>query len=457
MQKILEIFRTVPNYELARTWHSDMTIMLRMTSKSIREAVDNAQLPATVSLIWPIYTTDIIKINRIIRRLNITSLAIKFFDLETDEYFVDILTAEAARQHQREDAEAPPGADDNRYITKCPHDDDEVDDEDDDKVDDKDDDKVDDEVEVRLQEILKYEEDKLLKLSEIFSLNEGLTVLDLRQSELENNSFKFFKEAFPKLQNLSELNLDGNHFSWSLDFIELLMLLPKLVRLNLNSNPFINEKGCAHSGDILPGQILHLEELSLCSCSIACGTYDILQFIEICPKLVRLNLGDNGLDDNWVKRLTQALKQCPNLAYLDLSANYINAEGTTYITTLLKSHNFVSLELAYNNFGDEGVTNIANALSYCPNLTNLNLCDNKFGDEGATNIANALCNAQCPNLTNLNLSSNKIRNKGATNIVNALSNTQCPSLTCLDFRSNMIGDEGASNIAKVLPQCTVSF
>ena len=454
MQKILEIFRTVPNYELAKTWSSDMTIMLRMTSKIIRDAVDNARLPATVSLIWPIYKTDIIKINSIIRRLNITSLAIKYFDLETDEYF-----------------------DEDRYITKCPHDNDEDDDEDDDEVDDiltaeaaiiyqhqrEDahikappgaDDKVDDEdvdeVEVRLQEILKYEEDKLLKLSEMFSLNKGLTVLDLRQSELENNSFKFFKEAFPKLQNLSDLILDGNHFSWSLDFIELLMLLPKLIRLNLNSNPFINEI----KGDILPGQTLHLKELSLRSCDIACGSYNILKFIEICPKLVCLDLGDNGLDDEWMKRLPQALLQCPNLAYVDLSDNYINAEGTTYITKLFKSHNFVSLELAYNNFGDEGVTNIANALcnTQCPNLTNLNLCDNKFGDEGATNIANALCNAQCPNLTNLNLSSNKIRDKGATNIVNVL--LLCPNLTCLDFRSNMIGDEGATNIAKVLPQCS---
>jgi hypothetical protein len=423
MQKILEIFRTVPNNELARTWHSDMTIILRMTSKIIRDAVDNAQLPATVSLIWPIYTTDIIKINSIIRRLNITSLAIKYFDLETDEYFYDILATSVYRQHQLED----------RYITKYPH--------------------VDAGDEVRLQE------DKLLKLSEMFSLNKGLTVLDLRHSELENNSLKFFKEAFSKLQNLSlkYLNLDGNHFSWSLDFIELLMLFPKLVRLNLNSNPFINEKGCAHSGDILPGQILHLEELSLCSCSIACGSYNILKFIEICPKLVHLNLGDNGLDDNWVKRLVQALKQCPNLAYLDISANYINAEGTTYITELFKSHNFVSLELAFNNFGDEGVKNITNALSYCPNLTNLNLCDNKFGDEGATNIANALCNvqcnAQCNALTCLNLSSNMIGDEGAINIANVLCNMQCLTLNSLNLSYNMIKDKGIMRLKEIQSQC----
>jgi hypothetical protein len=411
--------------------------MLRMTSKSIREEVDKARLPTTVSLIWPIYKTDIIKINSIIRRLNITSLAIKYFDLETDEYFDnDRYITKYPPSVDDDDLETNEYFDEDRYKTKCPDDNDNEENED-------------DEVEVRLQEILKYEEDKLLKLSEMFSLNEGLTVLDLRRSELENNSFKFFKEAFPKLQNLSDLNLDGNHFSWSLDFIELLMLLPKLVRLNLNCNPFINEI----KGDILPGQTLHLKELSLRSCDIACGSYNILKFIEICPKLVRLNLDDNGLNDEWIKRLSKALRHCPNLAYLDLNCNCINAEGTIYIGELLNSHKLVSLELAYNNFEDEGVTNIANALLLCPNLTNLNLCDNKFGDEGATNIANALCNAQCPNLTNLNLSSNKIRDKGATNIANVLCILQCPTLTCVNLVYNMIRDEGIMRLKEIQSQC----
>ena len=45
MKSILE---TVPSHELARTWPSSWTIMMRMTSKSMREAIDKAKLPTSV-------------------------------------------------------------------------------------------------------------------------------------------------------------------------------------------------------------------------------------------------------------------------------------------------------------------------------------------------------------------------------------------------------------------------
>lgn len=45
--------------ELARTWPSEMTIMMRMTSKSIREAVDEVRLPTTIHLNWQIYINNI--------------------------------------------------------------------------------------------------------------------------------------------------------------------------------------------------------------------------------------------------------------------------------------------------------------------------------------------------------------------------------------------------------------
>lgn len=66
----------------------------------------------------------------------------------------------------------------------------------------------------------------------MFSLNEGLTELNLEESELKNNSLKFLT----KLQYLTKLNLKGNNFSWSLEFIKILMMLPKLVSLNLDFN-----------------------------------------------------------------------------------------------------------------------------------------------------------------------------------------------------------------------------
>jgi hypothetical protein len=306
MQSILEI---VPNTELARTWPSSWTIMMRMTSKSMREAIDKAKLPTSVSLIWPKYRNNIIKINSIFKFINITNLKLTYFDFVSDFDFDCNESIEY--EHEK--------------VVKIVE---EV--------------EVDNEESIEYDESIEYEEDKLLILSDMFSLNEGLTVLNLEHSELKNNSLKFFT----KLQNLSKLNLKGNNFSWSSEFIEVIMMLPKLVSLNLDLNENFNKKGCVIL-QFSHGQILHLEELSLNHCNIACGSYDILKLIQKCPKLVSLNLDNNGLNEEWMKRLEQALRYCPDLAYLDLKCNYINDVGN-----LLNSHNFISLNISSNKFGD---------------------------------------------------------------------------------------------------------
>jgi hypothetical protein len=215
-----DILNTVPSDELGRTWPAKMTIMMRMTSKVIREAVDEGRLPVAVSLNWQIYINNITEINCIFQLLNITSLKIICFDFDC--------IADGDKNYEEE---------------------------------------------------LEYEKDKLLKLSEMITLNNGLTKLDLSKCLLQDNRIFFLKEALPKLQNLSELNFDHNHFSLTSDFIELLMMLPKLVRLILDSNSLFNEQ------TIVFGQILHLEELSLRYCDIPRESYNIFKLIEVCPKI----------------------------------------------------------------------------------------------------------------------------------------------------------------------------
>jgi hypothetical protein len=308
MQSILTILESVPICELSKTWPSKMTIMMRMTSKSMRDAIDKAKLPATVSLIWPKYRKNILKINRIFELINIINLNIKCFDFESDFNF----ECDESIEYDKERYE-------HEQIVKIVE---EV--------------EIDNEESIEYDESIEYEEDKLLILFDMFSLNKGITVLNLEYCDLKNNSLKFLT----KLQNLSKLNLKGNNFSWSSEFIEVLIMLPKLVSLNLDLNENFNKKGCVIS-QLSHDQILHLEELSLNHCNIACGSYDILKLIQKCPKLVSLNLDNNGLNEEWMKRLEQALRYCPDLAYLDLKCNYINNVGN-----LLNSHKLVNLKLS---------------------------------------------------------------------------------------------------------------
>lgn len=60
----VEDILNIPSHELARTWPAKMTIMMIMTSKSIREVIDKVKLPATVSIIWPKYRNNIFKYHK---------------------------------------------------------------------------------------------------------------------------------------------------------------------------------------------------------------------------------------------------------------------------------------------------------------------------------------------------------------------------------------------------------
>ena len=281
----------------------------------------------------------------------------------------------------------------------------------------------------------------------MISLNEELLELDLSLCELENNSLKYFKKSFKKLKKLSSLNLFGNNLSLSLDFIEVLLSLPKLVNLNLNSNSYIDEFEM-DLGDLLPEQTLQIEKFSLNGCLLCYGPNinNIFELIRISPKLVSIDISDNGFIIEWIESLVQVLGQCPNLSDLNLSNNDIDDEGSKIITKLLKSHKIVSFNISKNDIGDEGVISIANALSQNPNLTFFDLSANKFGNEGIIKITNAL--SLCPNLTNLNLSNNNICDMGASCITNVLFANS--SLHHINLSNNKIGDVGASNIAIAL-------
>jgi hypothetical protein len=83
-------------------------------------------------------------------------------------------------------------------------------------------------------------EEKLLKLSEMISLNEGLLELDLSLCELTNNSLKYFKKSF----EIDTTLLDHYKFT-DIDFIKIDVdshegfLLEGAVNFFKNNNPVI--------------------------------------------------------------------------------------------------------------------------------------------------------------------------------------------------------------------------
>jgi hypothetical protein len=291
--KYVEHFLTIviPTCISGNYWPSNMTIMMRMTSKMIKDIVDNVRPPTKVNLIWSIYKTDIIKINSTIRCLNIIDLTITSF---TNQY--------------------------------------------------------------KNQEIVQKDDikDKLSKLSKMISLNKKLTKLDLSSCNLDNNSLKYLKKSFKKLNDLSVLNLYGNDFILTLDFIKILLSLPKLVCLDLSDNHSICIKKDKwnqnpEQWDLKPEETLQLENLSLNFSDIDQRSDNIFELIRKSPKLRSLDIGNNYLDDKSINQFIESLGQCPNLTDLNISNNQIEDDSMkTLLQYLEQYHNLSNLDISGN-------------------------------------------------------------------------------------------------------------
>jgi hypothetical protein len=319
------------------------------------------------------------------------------------------------------------------------------------------------------------EEDILRKIEELSS-QENNTSLDFGTNEHPRVLDILLEayETFPNLRKLTDLNLTNNWLggsSLSIELLEFLKLFPNLVSLNLDWNDFSSvsnvckcsvrlsegdSRACLIKTGCTKDQTLNLKNLSIHGCYINVirqNSYNIIGFLERFPKLVSLKLGDNGLDDKWMKRFEPVLEQCHDLAELNLNSNEIGPEGAKILANVLQGSNFIRLHLFGNNIGAEGAKYIAQVLAQCPNLAELILSMNNIGDEGASYIANALVQSvQCPKLATLDLSSNNISDEGAKSFEKVLCNAQCSSLTDLNLDHNNISEEAAKRLKEKLSQ-----
>lgn len=252
IQLILKILRIVPSNDLSRFWPSNRTIMMRMTSRKIRKAIDKAKLPTQLNINWEIYRE--IETNNVIKSLNITDLIIYRFG--------NLIC------YKEKNFEWDPAV-------------------------------------------------QSFKLAILLYHNKNL--VNFKICGLCNKSLKYLKPAFQNLENLSHLCLNDTDLKWSTKLIKTLMMLPKLVSLDLSFSP--TDISIKELQSIK--QFIHLKNLTLYVFNDCDSSYNIPEFIEMCPTLNKLILRDNFFNYEWIKRLEQALIKCSNLTYLDLTNTLI--------------------------------------------------------------------------------------------------------------------------------------
>jgi Ran GTPase-activating protein (RanGAP) involved in mRNA processing and transport len=206
----------------------------------------------------------------------------------------------------------------------------------------------------------------------------------------------------------------------------------------------IEEIGGIHRFTLLMKTNTSVVQLHLSFCRLEFHAKCISSILAENPFISEINLCGNNLRDAGVKCIAQDLN---NLKVIDLGMNGIGDDGMMWISeALTRNSSLCKLVLLGNQIGDRGAWSLGEALKVNKCLEEIVLERNSIGDEGARWIGDALIGNR--HLRVINLKLNNIGWEGARWISKSLELNS--SLTCVNLNDNHIGIEGAKCFGQAL-------
>ena len=354
----------VPSDDWCRNWAADRTVMLRMTSKKVQDAVDRLRPPTVV------------KLNSTFWRRNEAEKNMTELEKMTVWYCIATLDLRSCSM-SCQDAKRLGGV-----LAQCPS----------------------------LSQL--YLDDNKIgaegagSLAAVLAQCPALSVLSLgglsgfqwhhECNEIGNEGAERFAGVLPQCPALSALYLGGTG---------------------------IGDEGVGRLAEVLP-QCPALSVLCLCENDIGPqGALELAGVLPQCPALSKLDLGWNNIGNLGTEILAVVLPQCLALSRLELCVNYIGQVGVGRLADVLPRCPALShLSLGGNPLGDQGGRRLAGVLPQCKALSELNLqgcfgyCfgDELPGDELAGIFAEVL--PQCPVLSLFELGDNQFSAEGKRRI-----------------------------------------
>jgi len=355
------VIETVPSEDLCNTWAADRTIMLRKTSKRVKEAIDKIQPPTEV-ILNKFFWTDSCnrdctvsnneKLEFIMRQLILlaTTCQITRIELPCCNIIVqlDILKDVIARTHTRTHIHT-------------------------------------------LTNLNLY--NNSLGATGVASLIGVLvygkcSVLNLAHNEIGTVGIESLTHS-GVLMRCTNLNLCNNNIGTiGMEMIEMCKTLIRLTYLNLCYNQ-INTVNI----DKILLQNIGLTHLDLSQNQINILSFDRIQIQTKYFALTDLNLSYNCIDDEGTTSLIGVLRQCTSLINLNLACNYIGTEGAYNLAEALGQCYIIALSklyLASNLISDIGIERLTEVLLQRSSLTYLTLGGNGIGKDMAKNITEVL-------------------------------------------------------------------
>jgi hypothetical protein len=335
-----DFLNIVPSEDLCRTWPENRTIMLRITSKEIKDIIDKKYLPTVIYLkyIKPVDIKFIMnRLSSLVITCQITSLYLPDFDMKKRfEKFKEILT-------------------------KC-----------------------------KLYKLNLYNnnlgDEEIESISEILiqQINGQSLVLNFAHNKITEIGLKSLLKLLnnKNIGQSIDLNLCDNNigYEYENERVKSFELCSTISNLNLCRNKI---------NDIDIDKILlhnkNLKSLDLSQNRITTFNFNTNNTTFI---LENLNLSYNHITILGAKNLSKILEKCTMLKSLNLSYNFINTEGATYIIEKCLSLN--SIYLVSNMITDDGMEKLTQLLIQRTYLTYLTINGNNIRIDILNNLNKVL-------------------------------------------------------------------
>jgi Ran GTPase-activating protein (RanGAP) involved in mRNA processing and transport len=374
------------------TWAADRTILLRMTSKRVKELVDKVRPPAVVCwrrsfLEEELNGTAAEKLQLVFRQLAELSARCRITTLELAGHHYEPTGSGRLKQSTDHPCKIT-----GRYaerlagvLAECPalaH--------------------------LNLScNIISISFAFLPRIALSFAFLPRLRSLDLSNNQLGAAGAECLAGVLGQCTALAHLDLSGNIIRAGAESLAgVLGQCAALAHLNLSYNG-IEAAGAERLAGAL-AQCPALAHLNLSDNSKinAGGAERFAGVLAQCTALSRLDLCGNRIGEGGTESLAGVLSQCPALAHLDLMDNYIGFGAESLAGVLTQWPALAYLNLSFCGIGASGAQRLAGVLGQCAALAHLDLRRNGIGDSGAESLAGVL--GQCPALAHLSLWGNRI-------------------------------------------------
>lgn len=266
---------------------------------------------------------------------------------------------------------------------------------------------------------------------------EKVKKIDLRRSELREDSLEFISESLYLSNNIRELILEKNKLDCKCAIILSKVIKSpyvNIISIALNEN-IIGDEGCKHLADSL--SIKYTNTINSNS-SINCK-----KISNNIKSIKTIGLYDNRIDNLGAKYIGDMFNINNTLEYFNIGKNIFSYEGLKYLIEGLSNNvNLKMIGLEFLEINDYGASLFKNLLLLNKSLIGINLSNNRIGDEGFKDICKGLEDNNT--LIKLAIRKNCISNLGATCLSKTLLVND--TLENIYLQRNSISNDGCKSI-----------